>query len=479
MVPKLKLEIELVPQTSWYCNLRKVLTREEWDKIRKKSYTDTGYKCAICGASGRLNCHEVWIYNDTKRVQKLEDFTALCDLCHHVKHMGFAGILAGRGKLNIDKVIEHFLKVNNCEQETFKNHQKIAFHKWSKRSAHKWKIDWGQYKNLLRPKTENFIKQRAAWTKLIDSSKDPFYRCPKCGCIQSYPSLEKSKNVLTKDTTIDCVNDCGILTEKDIITSKDIENAEILAQKQLESEKLLLLSLVNPCVDWAKEHNLKKVTETDVDAFLLDRDIDLSPRIKRRSLRALINPYVDWVKERGLKKVTEADVNAFLSDRDIDLSPRTKKGSKKGSLHELINPCVNWAKEHNLKRVTEADVNAFLSDRDIDLSPRTKKRALHALVNSYASWAKEHGLKRVTEADVDAFLLERNIDHSPRTKKGSKKGSLHALVNPCVEWAKENDLKRVTEADVDAFLSERDIDLSPRTKRRALQALVNSRIKSK
>ena len=431
MVPKLKLEIELVPQTSWYCNLRKVLTREEWDKIRKKSYTDTGYKCAICGASGRLNCHEVWIYNDTKRVQKLEDFTALCDLCHHVKHMGFAGILAGRGKLNIDKVIEHFLKVNNCEQETFKNHQKIAFHKWSKRSAHKWKIDWGQYKNLLRPKTENFIKQRAAWTKLIDSSKDPFYRCPKCGCIQSYPSLEKSKNVLTKDTTIDCVNDCGILTEKDIITSKDIENAEILAQKQLESEKLLLLSLVNPCVDWAKEHNLKKVTETDVDAFLLDRDIDLSPRIKRRSLRALINPYVDWVKERGLKKVTEADVNAFLSDRDIDLSPRTKK------------------------------------------------RALHALVNSYASWAKEHGLKRVTEADVDAFLLERNIDHSPRTKKGSKKGSLHALVNPCVEWAKENDLKRVTEADVDAFLSERDIDLSPRTKRRALQALVNSRIKSK
>ncbi len=156
MLPKLKLEIELVPKTSWYCNLRKVLTREEWDKIRKKSYADAGHKCAICGANGRLNCHEVWIYNDTTRVQRLEGFTALCDLCHHVKHMGHAGILSMRGELNIDIVIEHFLKVNNCERETFEIHQKVAFDKWRERSTHNWKIDLGQYENLARAKMENF-----------------------------------------------------------------------------------------------------------------------------------------------------------------------------------------------------------------------------------------------------------------------------------------------------------------------------------
>jgi hypothetical protein len=73
-----------------------------------------------------------------------------------------------------------------------------------------------------------------------------------------------------------------------------IKKAELLAQKQLEGEREVkekekMLSLVNPCVDWAKEHGLKKVTEADVIAFLLEREIDLSPRTKKRSLQALVN----------------------------------------------------------------------------------------------------------------------------------------------------------------------------------------------
>ncbi|MCX5718545.1 MAG: hypothetical protein NT055_01030 [Nitrospirae bacterium] len=167
------------------------------------------------------------------------------------------------------------------------------------------------------------------------------------------------------------------------------KNTEILAQKPLKSErevkekeKKLLISLVNRCGDWAKKHGLKKVTETDVEAFLIEREIDLSPRTKRRSLRALVNQYVDWAKEHGLKKVTKADVNAFLIEREIDLSPRTKKGSKKGSLQALVNPCVNWAKKHGLKKVTEDNVDAFLIERDINLSPRTERRSLQSLVNS-------------------------------------------------------------------------------------------------
>ncbi len=73
-----------------------------------------------------------------------------------------------------------------------------------------------------------------------------------------------------------------------------IEKAELLAQKQLESEREVkekekLLSLVNPCIDWAKEQGLKKVTEADVDAFLLERNIDVLPRTKKRALYALVN----------------------------------------------------------------------------------------------------------------------------------------------------------------------------------------------
>jgi len=107
-----KLEIELVPATTWYTNLRKVLPPDEWDKVRRKAYADHGYRCGICGAQGRLSCHEMWKYDDEKHTQTLTGFIALCDMCHHVKHIGLAGILASEGKLDFSKVIEHFINVN-------------------------------------------------------------------------------------------------------------------------------------------------------------------------------------------------------------------------------------------------------------------------------------------------------------------------------------------------------------------------------
>src|SRR5574341_61050 len=147
---QLKLTIELVPSTSWYNNLRKVVSQEEWDKIRKKSYKDAGYKCTTCGAEGKLNCHEVWNYNDKTHIQKLEGFIALCDLCHHVKHIGLAGILAMKGQLDMEKIIKHFMKVNSCDRETFENHRKAAFKEWKERSTHDWQVDLGQYEDVIK-----------------------------------------------------------------------------------------------------------------------------------------------------------------------------------------------------------------------------------------------------------------------------------------------------------------------------------------
>jgi hypothetical protein len=62
----MRLEIDLVPSTAWYSNLRNKIPLKEWDRIRKKSYLDADHKCAICGAEGRLNCHEIWEYDDAK-----------------------------------------------------------------------------------------------------------------------------------------------------------------------------------------------------------------------------------------------------------------------------------------------------------------------------------------------------------------------------------------------------------------------------
>ncbi|MBU4245593.1 MAG: hypothetical protein ABIF85_05640 [Nanoarchaeota archaeon] len=79
-----------------------------------------------------------------------------------------------------------------------------------------------------------------------------------------------------------------------------IEKVEMLAEKQLnaarevkdkaqlEKEKLELPSTVTSCVNWAREHNLKKITLADVDAYLLDKNIELLYQIKR-SLYAMAN----------------------------------------------------------------------------------------------------------------------------------------------------------------------------------------------
>lgn len=146
----LKLEIELVPQTAWYSNLRKKISKPEWDKIRKQAYKDSGNKCAICGAEGRLNCHEVWSYDDKKQIQILKGFVALCSDCHWIKHIGLAGIQASKGLLDMDKLINHFMKVNGVDKKTFDAHRENSFVMWRVRSQHEWKTDLSKWAGLIK-----------------------------------------------------------------------------------------------------------------------------------------------------------------------------------------------------------------------------------------------------------------------------------------------------------------------------------------
>jgi predicted restriction endonuclease len=146
---RLKLTIELVPRTSWYRNLRKLLSRSQWDTIRKKVYAEYDHKCGICGAEKRLNCHEIWEYDDQMHVQKLVGLIALCDMCHHVKHMGHASILASEGKLDLEEVIKHFIRVNKCSSARFEKHKQQVFDQWHERSEYEWAVDLGEFAGMV------------------------------------------------------------------------------------------------------------------------------------------------------------------------------------------------------------------------------------------------------------------------------------------------------------------------------------------
>jgi hypothetical protein len=147
----LKLAVELVPKTAWNQSLAKLLPRSVWNTIREGIIEEHGKRCRICGEEeGTMNLHEMWEYNDVNHIQKLGGFILLCSMCHHVKHIGLAGILANQGKLDYNEVIKHFCKVNNCSEKEFEEHVDNAFKIWRERSQHQWKQNFGKYKEFIK-----------------------------------------------------------------------------------------------------------------------------------------------------------------------------------------------------------------------------------------------------------------------------------------------------------------------------------------
>jgi len=142
----MKLCAELVPKTVWNKSLAKLLPRSVWNNIREDHIKKSGRKCEVCGESNStMNLHEIWSYDDLNHIQKLDGFILLCTWCHHIKHIGLAGILANENKLNYNELVNHFCKVNACSVNDFKLHIEDAFATWRKRSLYSWKQDFGEY----------------------------------------------------------------------------------------------------------------------------------------------------------------------------------------------------------------------------------------------------------------------------------------------------------------------------------------------
>ncbi len=144
----MKLTVELVPSTSWFSNLRSLLTSAEWDKIRKACYKKANYKCEICDGKGDkhpVECHETWEYDDINKIQKLVSLISLCPNCHEVKHIGLAGIKGRK-----ENAMSHFCKVNKCAMAEAEKYVQEAFVLWNTRSEVEWKLDISALEELKK-----------------------------------------------------------------------------------------------------------------------------------------------------------------------------------------------------------------------------------------------------------------------------------------------------------------------------------------
>lgn len=135
----MKLTIELVPSTSFYNNVRALLTQAQWDIVRKQVYAQAWHLCQICGGKGPkhpVEAHEIWEYDDKRHIQKLAGMIALCPACHQVKHIGLAQLNG-----QFDKALTHLMKVNKITKPKAITYIKTQFELWASRSEFDWKLD--------------------------------------------------------------------------------------------------------------------------------------------------------------------------------------------------------------------------------------------------------------------------------------------------------------------------------------------------
>lgn len=115
---RLKLKIEPIPNSTWGISLANKLPPNEWKDIRQKTYRDSDYRCEICGSTDRsLHCHEVWIFDDRRRIQHLVRFECCCELCHDVHHFGRTFVV--KSKSYQERCIGHWCRINKKTRSEF------------------------------------------------------------------------------------------------------------------------------------------------------------------------------------------------------------------------------------------------------------------------------------------------------------------------------------------------------------------------
>lgn len=166
--PTLRLRITPVPRPLFGLNLRKIIGKGRWRKIRKALLEENGCVCAICGAEPedvrQIHGHEEWVYDTstTPAVARLNGITLHCWLCHGVEHYLLAMKLAALGYEEQERlIVQHFCDVNGADEDLFAKHLSEAMAIWSPLCDLEWTVDYRDYTNLVAIRAAAQEKWRA------------------------------------------------------------------------------------------------------------------------------------------------------------------------------------------------------------------------------------------------------------------------------------------------------------------------------
>lgn len=165
---------DLIPRTSWFDNLRAMLSQDQWDTVRRSAYRESNYRCAICGGSGKeqgfdwpVECHERWEWDDEGGIQYLSGVQALCPMCHKVKHWGFATTKdADFAKTGIPWIA----RVNDWTEKIAEVAVQGCFQQWRERSRKEWIVDYSRAPRKIQEMVRGVVdgKQGIARVRVRD-----------------------------------------------------------------------------------------------------------------------------------------------------------------------------------------------------------------------------------------------------------------------------------------------------------------------
>lgn len=134
--------VDLIPESSWGASLANILTANSWAKIRMPCLVEAG-ACEECGSVERLECHEVWAYDECQAVQTLIGFRCVCFRCHEMYHLGLAQT---RGRFG--EAFRRLAVINRIRDNELRPYREAIVDKFRARSEIEWALDLSILKGM-------------------------------------------------------------------------------------------------------------------------------------------------------------------------------------------------------------------------------------------------------------------------------------------------------------------------------------------